>query len=564
MTPHRPLVSCLALTTALLILACSTSKTESSPTGEGGAHQGGEPTSVEAGDGAGGNAGGSGAVYQGPDDFEPSLIPFDPTWDLGDPAQIFDRIEFLDPSGALGRTKLKVEELAASTLRDAPEDVVEAWSIEPSGALSDWIYARVTFATEQEPDSSLDWWTQDSESGAWFVQSSGRVSADGKQALFALSHLSKHGVALSQFQVLPPYSDKVTGKCEDYRSASVEGVHDAEGALHTGACGYTKFIPLFAGYEQKDFLGKVENGDLPPPFQIESSTGDPEKDGGRFCKKAKLNIKVGGKVSVSLLDWQHGLPEKTACAKEWARLRNVIIKHENRHVKDAREVASAAQRSLPGLSPAICAASERAALEALGPLVQEVLEIWFKSIKDDWDQRQAARDAAGDECNLNCDKCKDPCDPKLTKGDFSKCRFSGTGTSVSAVMGSADVSWSFSRLEGDAAVVLTPTGTASFSLPSSLPCTASPATHPLSSDDGELKLDYSTEAPTYSGGGITTWPITLTCNFGGEQGGGGPSDASVAWFWPEMGQVLPYVPGEPVSGTRTVGDQTSTWNFAPE
>lgn len=101
----------------------------------------------------------------------------------------------------------------------------------------------------------------------------------------------------------PDFADPVSGSCKAFVKATVRGVRDNEGIVHAGACGFTRFRPLFNGLDQADFLDAVRRGLLDPPFKIESFAGDVSKDAGRFCARAfDFAIDLGAEVQVSMLD----------------------------------------------------------------------------------------------------------------------------------------------------------------------------------------------------------------------------------------------------------------------
>jgi hypothetical protein len=88
--------------------------------------------------------------------------------------------------------------------------------------------------------------------------------------------------------------------------------------------------------------------------------------------------------------------------------------------------------------------------------------------------------------------------------------------------------------------------------------TFSPSTHTLSHADGELRIDSSTDPPTYIGTSSTQpWPTTWTISSGiSSMSQTGP--AGGAWFTGE-GSISPG--GNSISGSKTVGGGTFTYNF---
>jgi hypothetical protein len=228
-------------------------------------------------------------------------------------------------------------------------------------------------------------------------------------ALFALLSATFMTSIHAQVVRAPDHQDTVTGSCKAFVQAANRGVSDDEGALHAGACGYTRFRPLFEGLDQGDYLDAVKKNQLDPPFKIESYPGDPIKDAGRFCARAhSFTIDLRGEVHMSMLDWQHGKKPNSECAKEWQRLKQVIKGHEERHVSDVRPVVDAATARLKTLNLINCAASDQWAIEGLAVMIGKSLNDWFQSIKDDWDKRQKALDSSGaDKCSIDCSKCAD-------------------------------------------------------------------------------------------------------------------------------------------------------------
>lgn len=225
----------------------------------------------------------------------------------------------------------------------------------------------------------------------------------------AMLHYACMATAHAQVVRAPDHLDTVTGSCKAFVQAANRGVHDDEGGLHPGACGYTRFRPLFEGLDQADFLDAVGKGILDPPFKIESHPGNPLKDAGRFCARAHgFNIDLRGEVHVSTLEWQHGKKPDSECAKEWQRLKQVIKGHEEKHVSDVKPVVDAATARLKALNLINCAASNKLAIDGLAQLIGKSLNDWFQGIKEDWDKRQKGLDGSGaDKCSIDCSKCAD-------------------------------------------------------------------------------------------------------------------------------------------------------------
>jgi hypothetical protein len=207
----------------------------------------------------------------------------------------------------------------------------------------------------------------------------------------------------------PDSTDPVSGSCEAFVQATVRGVQDNEGVVHTGDCGFTRFRPLFNGLDQADYLDAVRKRLFDPPFTIESFRGDARRDAGRFCARAfDFAIDLRAEVQVSMLDWRHGKKANSECAREWERLKRIIRNHEEQHARDVKPLLDAAAARLRQINPINCAGSNKDAIDGLAPLIITALNTWFRSIKDDWDVRQSRLDNSGkDRCSIDCSKCKE-------------------------------------------------------------------------------------------------------------------------------------------------------------
>jgi hypothetical protein len=168
-------------------------------------------------------------------------------------------------------------------------------------------------------------------------------------------------------------------------------------------------------------------------------------------------------------------------------------------------------------------------------------------------------------CAPNGGCAADPCDPRTNGGDFSHCKYTGTGTSTvaasadggaagSPTSSTATVTWTFDHVDG-MNVTLVPSGSiaASWTLPQ---CTVSPLSGTIAAADGSLVLAYGSDPLQYSGHGATYWPVTLTCG-PATQG----STFSSGWFFTPMGATYPFTPGQPLANSWTSGDVTGTWNW---
>jgi hypothetical protein len=121
---------------------------------------------------------------------------------------------------------------------------------------------------------------------------------------------------------------------------------------------------------------------------------------------------------------------------------------------------------------------------------------------------------------------------------------------------SADVTWTYepalsSPVDGE--YVYKPEGTVSFT--SLYGCTISPSSYTITNENGgELRIDYSTDPPSYSGFGTTLWSATYSCpDFGSFTAGAGG-----AWF---LAQGTLEENGNTIQGTQTNSGQTFTFNF---
>jgi hypothetical protein len=162
-----------------------------------------------------------------------------------------------------------------------------------------------------------------------------------------------------------------------------------------------------------------------------------------------------------------------------------------------------------------------------------------------------------------CDKpcapdgtCKtDPCDPRLNGGDFSRCRFEGIGSLISAdATVTADVSWVFDQRDGTN-VTLVPAGdTVTLAMDTS-PCSMAPMESSIAAGDGELSLAYGGASPVYTGFGNTQWTATVTCP------DAQPQQVPLRGAWFAQESSAPFAPGEPITGSVSAEDGVVQWTW---
>ncbi len=104
-------------------------------------------------------------------------------------------VEFIDPDGLLVGRMVTAVALDPAGLVPPVENALASWQLEPSGPLGGVVYARFTLPSRRTPGERLLLWTLDANDGAWATQSVGRVLADGRHVLFAMSHFSPQTVA---------------------------------------------------------------------------------------------------------------------------------------------------------------------------------------------------------------------------------------------------------------------------------------------------------------------------------------------------------------------------------
>ncbi len=148
---------------------------------------------------------------------------------------------------------------------------------------------------------------------------------------------------------------------------------------------------------------------------------------------------------------------------------------------------------------------------------------------------------------------------------YALCEDGWVGTSESIINAftpiyeiSASVTWRYSEALsvpelGD--YVYLPEGTVSFRDISGSGCTISPSSYPVTNENGgELRIDYSTDPPSYQGAGVTLWEATYTCPhldpFTAGAGGG--------WF---LGEGTLEDEGATIQGTQGSSGQTFTFRF---
>lgn len=129
-----------------------------------------------------------------PDRFDTISLP-DARYENMPATLTVNGVEFIDPDGLLAGRMVTVASLNPATLMPAVENALASWQFEPSGPLGGVVYARFPLAVARRPGERLLLWTLDAGDGAWATQAVGRVLADGRHVLFAMSHFSPQTVA---------------------------------------------------------------------------------------------------------------------------------------------------------------------------------------------------------------------------------------------------------------------------------------------------------------------------------------------------------------------------------
>jgi hypothetical protein len=119
--------------------------------------------------------------------------PPDDAWADAPATVVVGGVEFVDPDGALDGLDLAVTRVDLGTLAPLTGGL-EAWSIEPSGALDSIVYARFPLQTARTPGEELELSTLGDDDPLWWTQSVGVVTADGGRALVGLTHFSVQAV----------------------------------------------------------------------------------------------------------------------------------------------------------------------------------------------------------------------------------------------------------------------------------------------------------------------------------------------------------------------------------
>ncbi|MFT3926624.1 MAG: hypothetical protein QM778_29035 [Myxococcales bacterium] len=163
-------------------------------------------------------------------------------------------------------------------------------------------------------------------------------------------------------------------------------------------------------------------------------------------------------------------------------------------------------------------------------------------------------------CDHACEAdgtCKrDPCNPALNDGDFSLCRLKGSSDfEVTDGSGSCatSVRWVYDSVSGNK-VTLVPTGTTDCTL-MTVGCSVTPLSANVLPVDGQLVLDYGTS--TYTGAGLTSWNITISC----PESPSYVSPFKSGWFAAQ--NPLSFVSGQPLKSKLILEDGSVEWTFEP-
>lgn len=242
-----------------------------------------------------------------------------------------------------------------------------------------------------------------------------------------LTHTAAYADTLPEVRHLPPNPNQIYGSCKDLRANAASGVRDTSGNVHSGACGFTQFIPLFDNLILEQYVDEIADK---KPIEAIPYT---DASGAKCLRADGFKVELSGSTEVSYLNWNHNKPSGSKCADAWSKLKKIIIDHENKHVEDAQTVLNSAQKRLQSMHVSYCAKTSNENPE-MGLLEKAFIE--FKNtalaLKEEWSKLENARDHEGDLCDINCCECSDT---SCYAGSFNADSTSDAGISYKGAQG---------------------------------------------------------------------------------------------------------------------------------
>ena len=192
--------------------------------------------------------------------------------------------------------------------------------------------------------------------------------------------------------------DTIGGSCRKMVDTQTKTGVTLDGTHYPGKWGIT--VPnLFIGTKRIDDPAVLD--------EIQFSLAPTTRRGASVCvatTAVKFDFRAESRVGV--IEWAHGRKPDSKCAKEWARVRNVIRTHEPKHVKDVDDLVAEANARVARHAPlSACASSETAARTQVARKIVALIQSEAAAIKTQAAAKAKARDV--ETATMDCKACED-------------------------------------------------------------------------------------------------------------------------------------------------------------